>query len=63
MFNKKHKALLFGFNDRDAETATYKIVGPLQRRLARIYGADVIVLNDDGSVSGTVYYTRWEPLS
>ena len=59
MFNKKHKALLFGCNDRIVRRVTYQVVGPLKRRLT---DDDDRILCDDGTVLGSTTYDRWEQM-
>ena len=63
MFNKKHKALLFGVNDCIIKLVQYERVGPIQRRMVKDFGTFRFILNDDGTVSGSTTYDRWEPAS
>jgi len=62
MFNKKHKALLFGSDNRIVKRVSYQIVGPLDRRLVDDGLPFCIILNDDHTVAGATHYDRWEQM-
>jgi len=65
MFKRKYPALLLspiGERYDDYRRTEYTIEGPKKLRLAA-YGSDnVLVLNDDGTVTGSHRFDRWEPL-
>ena len=65
MFKRKRYALLFS-----PDTATYPevcrvaytIEGPGRWRLTSLVGDRVLVLHDNGEVTGSITYGRWEQL-
>jgi len=66
MFKRKYPALLLtadGAQYGDYRRTTYTIEGPKRLRLAEFAGNDVLLLRDDGTVGGSVRFTRWEALS
>lgn len=66
MFKRKYPALLFSPDSAvypEVSRVSFTIEGLQRRRLAPHAGDRVLVLNDDGTVTGSSLYGRWEPLS
>jgi|LakMenEpi03Aug12_release.lakeMendotaPanAssembly.Ray.scaffolds.fasta_scaffold3026700_1 hypothetical protein len=65
MFKRKYPALLMSPEDApypDYRRVAYTIEGPMRRRLACDSGASVMILHDDGRVTGSPRFDRWEQL-
>jgi hypothetical protein len=65
MFKRKYPALLLsaeGTPYTDYRRTTYTIEGPKRRRLTCDGGGSVMILHDDGTVTGNPRFDRWEQL-
>jgi hypothetical protein len=64
MFKRKHRALLFSCEAApfpEMILVTYTVEGPRRLRLADCRGA-IVLLKDNGSVTGSRLFDRWEQL-